>query len=110
MHRQKGLHHGHGDFVGLKGNHCTVAADDLVMGQRVGMSIGRNARFLGTQNSNGFWGYWGYKRLHGFLFLISVFVWVLSSREGLATSAIPVRYIEQDTLYLGSGVVASHYR
>ena len=31
VHRQKGFHHGHGDLVGLKRDHGTVAADDLVV-------------------------------------------------------------------------------
>jgi hypothetical protein len=33
MHGQKGLHHGHGNLVGLEGHHGAVAANDLVVGQ-----------------------------------------------------------------------------
>jgi hypothetical protein len=36
MKRKKGFHQGHGDFVGLKRHHRTIAADDLVMGQGAG--------------------------------------------------------------------------
>ena len=32
VYRQKGLHHGHGDLVGLEGHHGAVAANDLVAG------------------------------------------------------------------------------
>ena len=35
MHRQKGFHHGDGDFVGLERNHGAVAANDLVVGQQM---------------------------------------------------------------------------
>ena len=33
MHRQKSLHHGNGDLVGLKRHHRAVTADDLVLAQ-----------------------------------------------------------------------------
>ena len=36
MHRQKCLHHGHGNFVGLKRNHAAVTANDLVVVQSLG--------------------------------------------------------------------------
>ena len=40
MHRQKGLHHGHSNLVGLKRHHGAVTANDLVMVQRVALHIG----------------------------------------------------------------------
>jgi hypothetical protein len=47
VHGQKGFHQGHGDLVGLKRHHCTVAADDLVVVQRM---HGRSSRaFVGRQ-------------------------------------------------------------
>ena len=36
MHGQKSLHHRHGNLARLEGHHGAVAADDLVVGQRMG--------------------------------------------------------------------------
>ena len=53
MDRQKGFHQGHGDLVRLKRDHSPVAANDLVMGQRLQAGCAIGGRFWLAQHGGG---------------------------------------------------------
>jgi hypothetical protein len=110
MDRQEGLHHGHGDLVGLERHDRPVAADDLVLAQgngccsatRIDRLRRSGARLIGVGGGHG--------NLHLFLVsdkrVVGIF-WVGGTRlEGFETGG----RCGQRTLYMGYGTNTSHYR
>jgi hypothetical protein len=79
------------------------------MGQWGGFGVARRGAAGVAQNAGGNGGGFGDYRLHDFLYLIAIIFEVLGACQVLAEGRYRCALAELNTLYLGFGVLASHY-